>query len=116
MEQIHLCCLCLGCCCTACGEHRARDYQTICKINALIAGKHNSKCQNTWVYWTMRKFALDKLFLTSSSNSQGKLLSEGFCDFSALPYPPNIFSFSKMTFTYMVKIVLYLADKPYFQK
>ena len=49
----------------------------------------------------MRKFALDKLFLTSSSNSQGKLLSEGFCDLPSLPYPPKTFSFSKMSFKYM---------------
>ena len=93
-------CLCLGCCCAAYGEHRTRVYQTICKKNTLIVGKQNSKSQNTWVFWTMRTFALDKLFLTSY-NSQGKLLPEGFCDLPALPYPPNMFSFSKMTFTYM---------------
>ena len=51
-------------------EHRVRDYQTICKKNALIVGKHTLISQNTFVFWIVSSFALDKLFSTSSPNSK----------------------------------------------
>lgn len=97
-------------------EHRARGYQTIRKKNALIVGKHTLISQNTCVFWIVSSFALDKLFSTSSSNSKDKHLPEGFCDLSYLIYPPNIFSFSKMIFLYMVKVVLSLTYQENFQK
>ena len=75
---------------------------------------HTSESQKTWVFWPVRSFVPDKIFLALSSNPIVKLLPEEFSDLPAFPYTPNSISLSKMgtmTFPHMFKVVLYLTDQ-----